>query len=92
MFVGVRLLILSQEGELVEEKLLLILGQTVQKLFWPLQGLLRDRLLRLKLLPLRNGLLRPELLLLRRCLLELLLLLLRSKGLPCLLLRLELLL
>ena len=83
---------MGQEGELVEEKLLLLLGQTVQKLFWPLQGLLRDRLLRLKLLPLRSSLLRPQLLLLRGCLLELLLLLLRSKGLPCLLLRLELLL
>ena len=81
---------MGQEGELFEEKLLLILGQTVQKLLWSLQGLLRNRLLRLKLLPLRNSLLRPELLLLRWCLLELLLLLLRSKGLPCLLLRLEL--
>ena len=83
---------MGQEGELVEEKLLFILGQTVQKLFWPLQGLLRDRLLRLKLLPLRSSLLRPELLLLRGCALELLLLLLRCKGLSCLLLRLELLL
>ena len=83
---------MGQEGELVEEKLLLILRQTVQKLFRPLQGLLRNRLLRLKLLPLRNGLLRLKLLLLRGCLLELLLLLLRSEGLPCLLLRLELLL
>ena len=78
MVVSVGLLILSQEGELVEEKLLLIFGQTVQKLFRPLQGLLRDRLLRLKLLPLRSSLLRPELLLLRGCALELLLLLLRS--------------
>jgi len=84
LVVSISLLILSQDGELVEEKLLLFLWQTIEKLLRPLLGLLRSCLLRLELL-----LLRLELLLLSRLRL---LLLLWPERLPCLLLRLKLLL
>ena len=104
MVVSVCLLLLGQDGELVEEELLFILRQTIEKLLRPLLGLLGSCLLGLKLLLLllilellllsRLELLllsRLELLLLSRLRL-LLLLLLWPEWLPCLLLRLELLL
>jgi len=94
LVVSVCLLLLGQDGELVEEELLFILRQTIEKLLRPLLGLLRGCLLGLKLLLL---LLSLELLLLSRLELLLLsrlrlLLLLWPEWLPCLLLRLELLL
>lgn len=93
MVVSICLLVLGQDGELVEEPLLLVLWQTIEKLLWTLLlGLLLPRscLLGLELLLLRL----LELLLLPwlRLLLLLLLLLLWSERLPCLLLRLKLLL
>jgi len=104
LVVSVCLLLLGQDGELVEEELLFILRQTIEKLLRPLLGLLGGCLLGLKLLLLllslellllsRLELLllsRLELLLLSRLRL-LLLLLLWPEWLPCLLLRLELLL
>ena len=102
MVVSVCLLLLGEDGELVEEELLFILRQTIEKLLRPLLGLLGSCLLGLELLwlLLRLKLLllsRLELLLLSRLELLLLsrlrlLLLLWPEWLPCLLLRLELLL
>ena len=94
MVVSVCLLLLGEDGELVEEELLFILRQTIEKLLRPLLGLLGSCLLGLELLWL---LLRLKLLLLSRLELLLLsrlrlLLLLWPEWLPCLLLRLELLL
>jgi len=88
LVVRICLLFLSQDGELVEEPLLLFLWQTIEKL---LRTLLLGLLLRSCLLRLESLLLRLlELLLLPW--LRLLLLLLRPERLPCLLLRLKLLL
>jgi len=90
LVVSICLLVLGQDGELVEEPLLLFLWQTIEKLLWTLLlGLLLPRSC---LLGLESLLLRLLELLLLPWLRLLLLLLLWSERLPCLLLRLKLLL